>query len=194
MAALSLPTIRLPTALIPWLGKLTALAMLAVLAWLGTNIFWTLTTKVMLPPAMTLETDPQRAAQATMSRHILGEVASSEATAAAAMDIRLTGVIAAQHPGKAAMAFLSVDGKPATAVHEGEDVAPGITLNRVLPRQVELLRGGRPITVTLPQRSKPDGKPVEVARESEEDAASGGSRKRILPVQGDPPRGGRRSP
>jgi len=154
MPAWPLSAAHLPAQLIPWLGRLATLLMLAVLAWMGTNIFWTLTSKVTLPPAMTLETDPQRAAQAIISRHMLGESASSSA-AAATLDIRLTGVIAAQHPGKAALAFLSLDGKPAVPVHEGAEVAPGITLNRVMPRQVELLRGGRPMTVTLPQRSKP---------------------------------------
>ncbi len=148
-----MPKKRLPVTLIPWLGGLASLAMMAVLALMGTNLFWTLTTKVTLPPAMTLETDPQRAAQATISRHILGESAGIEATAAA-MDIRLTGVIAARDKGKPAMAFLSVDGKPAVPIREGNEVVPGITLNRVLPGQVELLRGGRPMTVTLPQRNK----------------------------------------
>lgn len=154
MPAWPLSAARLPAALIPWVGGLATLLMLAILALMGTNLFWALTTKVTLPPAMTLETDPQRAAQATISRHMLGESASSEGAGAAAMDIRLTGVIAAQHTGKGALAFLSVDGKPAVPVREGNEVVPGITLNRVLPWQVELLRGGRPMTVILPQRNK----------------------------------------
>ncbi len=172
LSSISLPA-RLPATLIPWLGRLTALLMLALLAWLGTNIFWTLSTKVNLPPAMSLETDPTRAAQATISRHMFGELASGEATPAASLDIRLTGVMAPLHPGKSALAFLSVDGKPAVALHEGDEVASGITLNRVMPRQVELLSGGRPMLVSLPQRGKAEAKPVEAGREVDGDAATG---------------------
>lgn len=125
--------------------------MLAVLAWLGTHVFWALNTTEILPPAMVAETDPQQAAQAIASRHLFGEAVSGETVAVTALDIRLTGVIAAQEPGKTAMAFLAFEGKPAVAVREGDEVAPGITLGRVQARQVELLRGGRTQILALPQ-------------------------------------------
>ena len=128
--------------------------MLALLAWLCTSIFWTLSASETLPPAMAMETEPQRAAQLVATRHLFGEAVSGDA-ATASVDIRLSGVIAAQQAGSAALAFLSLDGKTATAVREGDEVAPGITLSRVLPRQVELSRGGRTQILTLPQRSKP---------------------------------------
>ena len=127
--------------------------MLAILAWMGTNIFWTLTTKTVMPPPMVLETEPQQAAQTLVGRHLFGEVASGEAAAVTSLDIRLTGVIAAQQPGKTAMAFLAFEGKPALAIREGDEVAPGIKLGRVQPGQVELVRGGRTQILMLPDKS-----------------------------------------
>lgn len=139
--------------------------MLAVLAWLGTNIFWTLTTTDVLPHAMVMETNPQQAAQLLAGRHLFGEAVSAEAVAVTSLDIRLTGVIATQQPGKTAMAFLALEGKPAMAVREGDEVAPGITLQRILPRQVELRRGGQTQILMLPQ-PKPSSPPSQALPQS----------------------------
>lgn len=128
--------------------------MLTLLAWLASNALWTLSSDEAAPPALAVETEAQRAAQLVVGRHLFGEAAATDA-ASVASDIRLSGVIAAEHGGKGALALLSLDGKPAQAVREGDEVAPGITLSRVLARQVELSRGGRTQTLTLPQRSKP---------------------------------------
>jgi len=129
--------------------------MLAILAWLGTSIFWTLTTAQTTPPLLlspnALETEPRKAAQLVVARHIFGEVATAAPVTVAPTDIRLSGVIAAQHPGQMALAILALEGKPAVAVREGDEVAPGITLSRVQPRQVELLRGGQTQVLTLPE-------------------------------------------
>lgn len=72
-----------------------------------------------------------------------------------ATDIRLSGTIAPQHPGDPAFALLSIEGKSPQSIREGEEVAPGVVLQRVLPQQVELLRGGQTQILTLPERGKP---------------------------------------
>ena len=140
--------------LIPWIGRLAALIMLAVMAWLGASIFWSLTAPQSTRPSPQMETDPQTATQSIASRHLFGAALSATAIASAPVDIRLSGTIAAQHQGERAFALLAIEGKSPQIVREGEEVAPGVILQRVLPRQVELLRGGRTQLPTLPERGK----------------------------------------
>lgn len=139
----------------PWLGRLASIAMAALLAWLLADIYWALAAVESPRPASSVETDPQRALQAISARHLFGVAPAGAAVSSAPTDIRLNGAIAAQHPGQPAYAVLVVEGKRAQMVREGEEVVPGITLQRVLPRQVELLRGGQTQILTLPQRGKP---------------------------------------
>ena len=147
----------MPASLSRWLGRLAALIMLAVLAWLGANIFWTLTAPETSRPPALLETDPRRAAQLSAARHLFGLAPSVAvgADAGAPGDIRLNGTIAAQRSGRRAYALLVVQGRPPQLVREGEEVVSGVILQRVTPRQVELLRGGRTQLLTLPERGKP---------------------------------------
>jgi len=40
-------------------------------------------------------------------------------------------------------------------VRVGDEIVPGVTLQRVLPRSVEIDQGGQVLTLTLPERGKP---------------------------------------
>jgi general secretion pathway protein C len=131
--------------------------MLGLLAWLGATIFWALTAQETPRPPIAQETDPQRAVQAIVNRHLFGvtPVGIAPGVTSSFADIKLIGAIAAQTSGKPAFAILSVEGKPSQVVREGEEAAPGITLQHVMPRQVELQRGGQSQLLTLPERGKP---------------------------------------
>jgi len=156
-------TARVNTArLLPWLGGVAALLMLALLAWLGANIFWTLNAPESLRPSAAIETDLQRVLPALTERHLFG-IHQVVASSSAPSNIRLNGVIAAQRPGHSAYALLVIEGKSAQLVREGEEIAPGITLQRVLARQVEILRGGQPQILSLPESAKPLIEPGKVA-------------------------------
>jgi hypothetical protein len=120
--------------------------MLALLGWLGADIFWTLNAPESASPSAPMETDAQRGAQ-SIGVHV------AAAAAAAPSNIRLNGVIAGERPGQRAYALITLEGKPAQLVREGEELAPGITLQRVLARQVELMRGGQSQTLALPEVS-----------------------------------------
>lgn len=139
--------------LMPWLGGVAALLMLALLAWLGASIFWTLSAPESARPSAAIDTDLQRILPALADRHLFGVYQVAVATSAPS-NIRLNGVIAAQRPGHRAYALLVVEGKPAQLVREGEEIAPGITLQRVLARQVDILRGGQTQTLALPESAK----------------------------------------
>jgi len=140
--------------LISWPGRLATLGMLGVLAWVGAGIFWSLSAPETSRPAAIFETDPQLAAHSIATRHLFGTALSTVAVASPATDIRLSGAIAAQRQGERAFALLAVEGKPPQLVREGEEISPGVILQRVMPRQVELLRGGRTQILTLPERGK----------------------------------------
>lgn len=143
--------------LMPWLGGLAALSMLALLAWLAANIFWTLSAPESIRPSAPIETDLQRTLPALTERHLFGAYLAATPTSAPS-NIRLNGVIAAQQTGHRAFALLVIEGKPPQLVREGEEIAPGITLQRVMARQVEILRGGQIEILALPESAKP---PVE---------------------------------
>lgn len=155
MTVRPLSAILSSASLISWLGRLAALIMLGMLAWLGASIFWSLSTTETSRPTALIETDPQLAALSIATRHLFGVALTSTALASPPVDIRLSGAIAAQRKGERAFALLAIEGKPPQLVREGEEVAPGVTLQRVMPRQVELLRGGRTQILTLPERGKP---------------------------------------
>lgn len=154
----ALPRFSAPraAALMPWIGHLATLLMLALLAWLCASIYWAMTTPATLRPAGNIETDLQRVTQSVISRHLFGiapAVPKPVATTAPS-DIKLQGVIAAQKEGQTAYALLSIEGKPPVVVSEGDEFAPGTTLKKVLPREVSILRGGQNLTLSLPDAAK----------------------------------------
>ena len=83
---------------------------------------------------------------------LFGNVPRNQATAApTGIAIRLLGVVAASG-GRSGYAVVQLEGKQILAVHEGEDVAPGIRLAEVDANQVILDRNGLRETLAWPQR------------------------------------------
>lgn len=129
--------------------------MIALLAWLGARIFWDFTTPATPEPAMVVDTDALRVAQTVAARHLFGIApAQPRVGGSTAGGIKLHGVVAPGRSGHTAIAILSSQGRPAVAVRVGEEVLPGVTLHRVLPRSVEIDQGGQIITLALPERGK----------------------------------------
>jgi general secretion pathway protein C len=142
---------------LPWLGRLATIATIALLAWLGARLFWNLTTPATSEPALAVDTDPSGVAQMIAARHLFGEAPAQDAAGAGTRpeaSIKLHGVVAPVRPGQIAIAILSSQGKPAVAVRVGEEILPGVTLHRVLPRSVEIDQKGQILLLTLPERGK----------------------------------------
>lgn len=160
MSPRSLSLLPLSARAMSWVGRLASLGMLALLAWLAAHIYWRLTVAEPPPSLLAAETDPRRAAARISSQHLFGVATDTPAGVSTvatpmvtpALNIQLNGAIAAQRPGDRAYAVLVIEGEPAQVVREGDEVAPGITLQRVLTREVELLRGGRVQILHLPER------------------------------------------
>ena len=83
---------------------------------------------------------------------IFGSMPREQTTAApTGVAMRLLGVVAASG-GQRGHAVVQIDGKQIQAVHEGEEVAPGIRLAEVHPEHVILERAGVRESLALPQR------------------------------------------
>jgi len=132
-------------------------AIIALLAWLGARVFWNFTAPATPEPAMVIDTDALRVAQAVAARHLFGEApvqGTAGADARLEANLKLHGVFAPAKRGQIAIAIFSSKGKPAVAVRVGEEVLPGVKLHRVLPRSVELDQGGQIFPLSLPERGK----------------------------------------
>ena len=83
---------------------------------------------------------------------VFGRVERTKTSAApTGIAIKLFGVVAASG-GRRGYAVVQLDGKQILAVHEGEDVAPGVRLAEVLPDHVILERGGLRETLAWPEK------------------------------------------
>lgn len=145
----------------PWLGHLATGLMLMLLAWLCASIYWSLTLRTSARAPVERETDPQRLVQAISTHHLFGVAdrpansGSHSAVSSTSGELRLIGAIAARKAGRPAYALIAMAGSPPEVVLEGNEVAPGIVLQRVLPRKVELLRNGQLLTLSLPEHDTP---------------------------------------
>ena len=82
---------------------------------------------------------------------VFGQVerAKSSSAAPTGIAIKLLGVVAASG-GRRGHAVVQLEGKQILAVHEGDDVTPGVRLAEVLPDHVILERGGVRETLAWP--------------------------------------------
>lgn len=91
-------------------------------------------------------------ASAASASALFGNVQRMQVAAApTGIAIRLLGVVAASE-GRRGYAVVQLDAKEILAVHEDEDVAPGVRLAEVHPDHVILVRGGARETLSWPQR------------------------------------------
>ncbi|MBL0284187.1 MAG: hypothetical protein IPQ01_10000 [Zoogloea sp.] len=131
---------------------------LAVTAWVAADLFWRFSAPS--APALPVASlaDPQAAAQAIASRHLMGQAAAGSTAAAPvqpgryALQAVVTG--SGKRPG---WAVISVDGGAQQGIVEGQEVRPGVTLALVKGDSVELSIGGARQTIRLAERAGIDG-------------------------------------
>jgi general secretion pathway protein C len=99
-----------------------------------------------------VETSAVQNASVASAGTIFGNVPRAQAAAApTGIAIKLLGVVAASG-GRRGYAVMQLEGKQILAVHEVEDVAPGIRLAEVRADHVILERNGVRETLALPER------------------------------------------
>ena len=103
-------------------------------------------------PEPRIEASAVQSASVASAGTIFGNVARAQAAAApTGIAIKLLGVVAASG-GRRGYAVVQLEGKQVLAVHEGEDLAPGIRLAEVHAEHVILERNGLRETLAWPQR------------------------------------------
>ena len=99
-----------------------------------------------------LETPTTQSTDASSANALFGIVPRSQnAAAPTGIAIRLLGVVAASG-GRRGYGVVQLDAKQILAVHEGDDVAPGIRLAEVLTDRLILERGGLRETLAWPEK------------------------------------------
>ena len=91
------------------------------------------------------------------ARHWFGSAAVAPGTGEHAASYQLLGAMTGSG-NKPGFAIISENGRPPVPVLEGEEFAPGVRLERVLPRAVELRRQGTTERLELPEKSAAGGK------------------------------------
>jgi hypothetical protein len=150
---------RLDLTRLPWqramrLGPLLAWGCaLAMTAWVAADLFWRFSAP--RPPALPVASlaDPQAAAQAIASRHLMGQSADGSPVAAAAAPSRyaLQAVVTGSD-GRPGWAVIAVDGGAQQGFIEGQEIQPGVSLALVTSNSIELSTGGLRQTIKLVER------------------------------------------
>ena len=133
---------RLVGRLLAWLPASAWVAVTAVGAWLLAGWIWTAAAPESFVAPVVLPAEAVPAAAAVADRHWFGRSGDAAAVGLREGRYRLLGAMTG-HGGQPGFAVIGEDGKPALPVVEGEEFAPGVRLQRVLPRAVELRRQGR---------------------------------------------------
>lgn len=103
---------------------------------------------------------------------VFGSVPRTQAVAApTGIAVKLLGVVAASG-GRRGYAVVQVEGKQILAVHEGEDLSPGVRLAEVLADHVLLERNGVRETLALPERKSTKAVPAKAAQYSTPQASA----------------------
>lgn len=124
---------------------------------------------------------------------IFGIVPRQQAAAApTGIAIKLLGVVAASG-GRRGYAVVQLEAKEIRAVHEGEDVAPGIRLAEVLADHVILERSGMRETLALPERKGSAPTAAQAASAAATQAAQAAQAAASAASQTAAPRSGRAS-
>ena len=157
---------RLDPSRLPWqraarLGPLLAWSLaLAVTAWVAADLFWRFTAP--RPPALPVASlaDPQQAAQAIATRHLMGQGPAAGAPTQVAAPGRYTvQAVVTGAAGRPGWAIVAIDGGAQQGVVEGQEIRPGVTLARVAGDGVELTVGGARQRVALAERGAPAAAP-----------------------------------
>lgn len=127
-----------------WIGAL------ALVAWLAAGWFWRLNAPEPVILVTQQLTDPVEAARSVTQRHLFGDAETMPASTAdlAAHGFTLLGAMTAsrQLPG---FAVLGQMGKPMVSVFEGDELAPGIRLEKVMPDKVSIIYNGHSEIIEL---------------------------------------------
>ncbi len=132
-------------------------AVFLLAAWIIAGWIWDLAAPAPYAPPLAVAADSQKAADAVAARHWFGSDAVAPGDGKHVASYQLLGAMTGSG-NKPGFAIISETGKPPMPVVEGEEFAPGVRLERVLPRAVEVRRQGATERLELPEKSAAGGK------------------------------------
>lgn len=143
------------------LSLLATAALLALLAVLCAHWFWIFAAPVNSVPVEPLRADTGRSIETLRNARLFGEaVAAPASSSQTRTDLVLRGISASRSGG---MAVIALDRNRVVTVKAGEEIAPGIRLERVYGDHVIVVQNGTSQRIELPQRKPVDAAPVAAA-------------------------------
>jgi general secretion pathway protein C len=144
-----------------WLVRLLNGALLVLAAIVCAHWFWIFAAPVVTAPIETPLAEAARPAAMIQRAHLFGATANAPQVAPVRTDLVLRGIYANRDGG---MAVIALDRGRMVTVRAGEEIAPGIKLERVLRDHVLVNQGGITQRIELPQRKPLDAPPVAPQR------------------------------
>lgn len=118
--------------------------LVALALWYAAGLVWQILTPATPTAAPAFASAPQEQALRLAAQHVFGETGaggSADTAVATNSNIVVRGLIAAQGRRKG-VAIVSLDGQPPVTIAEGEEIRPGVRLERVLSNQISINRQG----------------------------------------------------
>jgi general secretion pathway protein C len=144
------------------------LVSLSITAWLASGWIWDQAAPGAIAPPKVRQPNALEATQAIAARQLMGspQKSSERASPARPAQYRLIGAMTATGRTRG-FAIVAEEGKAPKAVLEGDEVAPGVTLAKVLAEQVQLRHEGHSETIVLSRKlaSVPPA-PTDISRPS----------------------------
>lgn len=139
-----------------WLG------VLGLGAWFTAGWYWRMAGPEVTDAFPAPLSDPGRAGEEIASRHLFGlaQKSSSEPSSPARLSIHVIGVMTASRNGPG-FAVIQDQGGSTLPILEGEEIAPGLKLERVMPQGIEISQNGRKETLALESGQKLPAVPIQ---------------------------------
>lgn len=141
-----------------WLPVTSSLVLLALLAWTCAHWFWVFAAPEPAVLAAQVEPGPRSPLESIARANLYGASAPQPVVLAVQSDLMLRGISSTRKGG---MAVIAIDKGKTVAVGNGDEIVPGVRLEKVLPDHVVISRGGVPQRLDLPQRKPTDTPPVK---------------------------------
>jgi len=142
-----------------WLSVTSSLVLLTVLAWTCAHWFWVFAAPEPAVLASQVEPGPRNPLDSIARADLFGAAPARQPVAHAAQsDLMLRGISSTRKGG---MAVIAIDKGKTVAVGSGDEIVPGVRLEKVQPDHVVISRGGVPQRLDLPQRKPTDAQPVK---------------------------------
>ncbi|MBS0368695.1 MAG: hypothetical protein JSS57_05790 [Proteobacteria bacterium] len=125
---------------------------LALSAWVAADLFWRFSAPRAPALPVAIVADPQAAAQAIASRHLMGQSGSGPAVIAAPVGRYTLQAVVTGSDGRPGWAVIAIDGGAQQGFVEGQEIQSGVTLASVGRDSIEVSTGGARQTIKLVER------------------------------------------